>query len=150
MNNPAPTHPLRKPCANCGNTTGHIDTRNGQDCLFCTKCQKWQYNAPRTETGRPTRSHRTRPDIPATQRARILDRDNATCVVCHRQDTALDAGHLLSVDQGRQLGLTDAELYDDENLAAMCSACNSGYSNRSVNPRLFIAVIRARTNKGRA
>jgi 5-methylcytosine-specific restriction endonuclease McrA len=72
-----------------------------------------------------------------------------TCVICHRHGIDLDIGHLVSVDEGRQAGLTDLELYDDENLAAMCAACNSGYSSRSINPRLLAALLRSRiTSRG--
>ena len=137
------SHILREPCR-CGNRTGRIETRNGQDCVFCVKCGRHCYNAPRSETGREVRSLRTRPNVKPGQRVRILERDNATCVLCHRSGVPLDVGHLVSVDAGRKLGLTDAELYDDENLAAMCASCNSGLSSRPVSLRFAVALLRCR------
>lgn len=134
---------LREPCR-CGNRTGRLETRGGQDCVFCDRCGRHCYNAPRSETGREVRSLRTRPDIKPGKRARVLERDNATCVLCHRHGVDLDVGHLISVDAGRKLGLTDAELYDEENLAAMCGACNSGLSARPVSLRFAVALLRAR------
>jgi 5-methylcytosine-specific restriction endonuclease McrA len=135
---------MRAPCIGCGGSAGRIETRSGQDCVFCLTCGQWSYNAPKQETGREVRRLRTRPDIKPNQRARILDRDLGCCILCHRTDLDLDVGHIVSVQEGRELGLTDVELYDDENLAAMCAACNSGYGAASINPRLLVATIRAR------
>lgn len=135
---------MREPCPSCGTRTARIETRNGQDCAFCVKCGRHCYNVPRAESGREVRSLRTRPDIKPGQRARILERDNATCVLCHRSGIPLDVGHLISVDAGRKAGLMDAELYHDENLAAMCASCNSGLSKRPVPLRFAVALLRAR------
>lgn len=74
----------------------------------------------------------------------MLDRDGACCVICHRDNVPLEVGHLVSLDDGKKLGLTDAELSDDENLAAMCAPCNSGYSAQTVNPKIIVAAMRAR------
>jgi len=138
---------MRAPCATCSATAGRTETRSGQDCVFCAGCGRWQYNRPRAESGRDVRSLRTRPDIKPSKRARILDRDAGCCIICHRDDLNLDVGHLISVDDGRQLGMTDPELFDDENLAAMCAACNSGYSATSVSPRILVGLIRARISR---
>ena len=70
-------------------------------------------------------------------------------VQMRKPDRPLDVGHLVSVEDGRSLGMTDEELYDDENLAAMCSPCNSGYGRNSVSPRLMAALIRARIQRRR-
>lgn len=138
---------MRSPCR-CGETIGTIRTKNGQDCVYCRNCGRYAgYNAPRTETGRAVRSLRTRPDIKPGQRARVLDRDNGACIVCHRTDVPLDVGHIVSVAEGRQLGMTDTQLFDDENLAAMCQSCNSGFNAVSINPRLFAATVIARINR---
>lgn len=130
-------------CRKCGSGSVRVETRNGQDCVWCLACDRYSHNAPRTETGREVRNLRTRPDIKPKQRSRILDRDQAQCFLCHRSDVDLDVGHLVSVDDGCRLGLTEAEMYDDANLAAMCTLCNSGYGAISVNPRLIVASIRA-------
>ena len=49
---------LRRPC-DCGHTQGEIRTNNGQDTLWCIQCGKYQYNAPKTETGRSPRTVKT-------------------------------------------------------------------------------------------
>jgi len=137
---------MRAPCNRCAGTTGRIESRNGQDCVFCLTCGRFQYNAPKTETGREVRSLRTRPDIKTSQRSRILDRDGGRCVICHRADRGLELAHLVSVDDNQKLGLgmADSELYDDENLVAMCAPCNNGYGSMSVSPRMLLMLIRAR------
>jgi nitrous oxidase accessory protein NosD len=43
---------LRKQCQHCKCSTGFIETRNGQDCVFCDVCKRHQYNAPKSETVR--------------------------------------------------------------------------------------------------
>jgi 5-methylcytosine-specific restriction endonuclease McrA len=141
---------MRAPCADCGSTDGAITTVNGQDTVRCAHCHRFCYNAPRTETGREQRTLRTRPQMPASQRARILLRDNATCVLCHRAEVALDVGHLISVCDGRALGLGDVDLFSDENLAAMCAACNSGLTSETVPLRIAAAVLMARLHNIRA
>jgi hypothetical protein len=51
---------------------------------------------------------------------------------------------LLSVEEGKQLGLLDAQINSEDNLAAMCKACNSGRGDRSVPLWLAEALFRAR------
>lgn len=128
----------------CGSLEGRIETVNGQDCVYCLACGSYKYNAPKSETGRAQRSLRSRPDIRPKVKARILLRDKASCVLCHRDDVRLDVGHLISVEDGRQLGLTDDELYNDENLAAMCAECNSGLSKTTVSLRFLVRLLQAR------
>jgi 5-methylcytosine-specific restriction endonuclease McrA len=136
---------MREPCRACDCPEGVLTTKGGQDVVRCADCRAYCYCAPRTETGREPRSLRTRPDIRPGRRSRILMLDNSTCVLCHRDDLPLDIGHLISVHDGRELGLTDAQLNSDENLAAMCSPCNSGVGRETLPLRLVVAVLRART-----
>lgn len=135
---------MRAPCRYCGCENGTLTPKGGQNCVYCDDCGRLAYNAPKTETGETTASLRTRPDIKPSKRARILERDNYTCVGCHRADLPLEVGHLLSVEEGRALGATDEELWSDDNLAAMCAPCNSGLSFRTVSLRLVLLVLRAR------
>lgn len=140
---------MRSPCPRCGCLDGIIVTKNRQDTVWCAECEQYAgYNAPRSETGRARRSLRTRPTIRPSQRTRILLRDNAACVLCHRSDADLEVGHLISVHDGHTLGLSDAELSSDDNLAAMCAACNSGLSSESLPPRLVAAALWARRSTG--
>jgi hypothetical protein len=136
---------MRAPCSRCGCTEGCITTKSGQDTVWCVGCQSYCYNAPRSETGRATRSLRTRPDVRPSQRARILVRDGGACILCHRSGVELEIGHLISVHDGRALGMSEAELNGDDNLAAMCKSCNSGLSSSSLPPRLLAAAMWARS-----
>jgi 5-methylcytosine-specific restriction endonuclease McrA len=140
---------MRAPCPGCGSPAGHIQPRNGQDCVFCAGCGQFCYNAPRAETGREIRSLRSRPDIKPSKRARILERDGYRCFMCGRQPGSREGlviGHLLSVADGRQLGIADDELNSEENLAAQCEECNSGLGERTVPLWLMVAVLRTRLN----
>jgi hypothetical protein len=101
------------------------------------------YNAPRTETGAKPRTVKTlRRSIRPTQQARILDRDHARCALCGSTDD-LTIGHLLSLEDGARLGATIAELYSDENLAAMCEACNVGllHGPKSINALTYTVIV---------
>jgi 5-methylcytosine-specific restriction endonuclease McrA len=135
---------MREPCRFCRNATGTMEMKNGQDTVRCAWCNKHCYNAPKSETGREQRSLRTRPNIKVSQRSRILLRDNATCILCHRTDIAIDIGHIISVQDGRAEGMTDTELFHDENLATMCDSCNSGLSSETLPLRILISVLKAR------
>lgn len=134
-------HPMREPCPRCGCRDGTITTRSGQDTVRCAECKQYCYNAPRSETGRERRSLSTRPDVRPRQRSRIMLRDNFACIMCHRSDVPLEIGHLVSVHDAHLVGLSDAELTSDDNLAVMCEECNSGLSKQSLPPRLIAAAI---------
>ena len=120
----------RAPCPDCGGRDGIVSTVNGQDTVRCADCARFCYNAPRHETGREPRTLGTRSEISVSQRARILLRDHGTCALCRRADVALDVGHLISVRDGKALGLLEAELFNDENLAAMCATATAGSAQR--------------------
>lgn len=133
--------PMRQPCRYCGHELGVIDTRGGQDTVWCARCEQYAgYNAPRTETGRPRRSLATRPGISVSQRTRILLRDNRACFLCHRRDVPLDVGHMVSVHDGRKWGLPESELFGDDNQIAMCAACNSGLRRATIPWRFLVAA----------
>lgn len=53
----------------------------------------------------------------------------------------MHVGHLVSVKDGTARGMTDAEINDDENLAAMCDECNLGVGSETVPLRLAIAMV---------
>lgn len=142
-----PVIEMRAACARCGCVRGLVQEKNGQDVVRCLECGAHCYNRPKTESGKPQRSVRTRPEIKPSTKVRILERDNYACVMCHASDRVLHVGHLLSVLDGRRLGATDEELFDDENLAAMCEECNLGLAENSVSLRLVFLILIAR--KGR-
>ena len=117
---------MRSPCSACGEMKGRIEVRGGQNCVFCVGCGQWSYNAPKAETGEAIRSLSSRPRIKPKQKARILSRDGYACLCCHATDRPLVIGHLVSVHDGPGVGMTDADLNHDENLAPFCEECNAG------------------------
>lgn len=137
-------HQMRDDCPRCGGADGVITTVGLQDVVRCARCDRYCYNAPRTETGRPRRSLRSRPQIAPSQRHRVLVRDGRRCFVCGRMDATLEIGYILSVHDGRAHGLSDAELYHDENLMAICKECNSGQSTDTLPLWFLVAVLRVR------
>ncbi len=140
--NSAP-HVLRRVCA-CGNEYGRIESRNGQDCVFCDKCSRWQYNAPKTETGRAIRSVTSvHNGIKPGQRARILMRSNGLCELCGKggESAQLHVGHIISVDAGIANGLTELQLNDDENLCTLCAECNLGISSEPMPLKFVIRIL---------
>lgn len=137
-------HPLRSPCTYCGGSDGRIITVNGQDTVRCADCDRYQYNAPKTETGRKPRTVQTVHDgITAKLRARVLLRENGQCAICGSRHN-LHVGHMLSVADGLTEGLTEAVLNSMDNLAAMCAACNLGMGDEPVPLRLAVAIVRRR------
>lgn len=144
-------HALRAPCSSCGSTKGLLTERGTQDTVFCASCNTFQYNAPRAETGKPVRHVKTRETLDIQVRARVLARDNARCVMCGASaaDTQLHVGHLLSVAAGTSLGLSSTELNDEDNLAAMCDACNHGLGAAPVPLKLWAGVIMSRMRQGK-
>lgn len=124
--------------------TGRIKTCNGQDVVRCARCDRYCYNAPKVETGRETRSVSTvHAGIKPKQRARLILRASGRCELCGSRDS-LHVGHVLSVADGLEAGLTERELNDDENLVAACAECNLGMGRETMPVRLMVAILRAR------
>lgn len=141
---------MRKACY-CGSFDGFITETGAQDVVRCLRCNKWQYNAPRTETGKRARSTSTvHAAIKPKRRAAILERATGRCELCGKrpESSALHVGHLVSVGAGLANGLTDQELNDPENLAAFCDECNLGMGKQTVPLRLAIALVMARLRQG--
>lgn len=129
------------PCPDCGSTEAKRFPRvNGQARVLCARCDKWLYFASKVDTGELPRSVETvRRGLTPSQQARILERDQR-CLLCGRtaEDVPLTVAHLISLKDGLAAGLTDAEIHDDANLAAMCESCNLGLGGRSVAPATFV------------
>jgi 5-methylcytosine-specific restriction endonuclease McrA len=141
-------HLLRKPC-NCGSMEGTIRIKGGQDCVYCFHCSRWQYNAPKVETGREVRSVSTTHEaIKPNQRARVIERANTRCERCGKRasecKTSLHVGHILSVDDGHKYGLSDDVINSDENLIAECDECNLGHGKGVLPVRLLVALLATR------
>ena len=137
------TYKLRAPCRYCGGTTGYLVPKGGQNCVYCG-CGRLAYNAPKVETGEATRSITSVHEaLRPKQKARILERATARCELCGNAGI-VHVSHLLSVKDGMALGLTEAELNSDENLACLCECCNLGMGDLSFSPRLYIALLQRR------
>lgn len=135
---------LRIACQHCGGTGGMVSVVNGQNVVRCGDCSRFQYNAPKTETGeKPRTIESAHAGIKPSVRMRILERATGRCEICG-SDKNLHVGHLVSVQDGMDLGLSDRELNSDANLAAMCEACNLGLGSLSITPRLYVALLRRR------
>jgi hypothetical protein len=137
---------MTEPCIRCGSLDGELTEAGPHWKLTCASCGYYQRFVSKAELGLAVRSLNDRPDIKPKKRARIFDRDNCRCVICGR-DEDLHIGHILSVDDGKTLGWTDEQLYDDENLATLCALCNAGYGSLSISPRLAAALVQARINR---
>ena len=74
----------------------------------------------------------------------ILERDSSTCVRCHRFDKQLHIGHAISVRDGKLMVVSERELYDDENLLALCEECNVGQASDTLSVPFLVLVLRIR------
>jgi 5-methylcytosine-specific restriction endonuclease McrA len=138
---------MRKACS-CGEEFGTVRTVGNQDTVRCARCNVFQYNAPRVETGRAVRTVSTVHEaIKPKLRARILERATGRCELCGADGRAaggLHVGHLISVKDGLERGLTEVDLNTEENLAAMCAECNLGLGQQTVPLRLAVAIVMTR------
>lgn len=74
----------------------------------------------------------------------MLLRANGACEVCHSTDSPLTIGHLLSVKAAKEMGLSEDDYNSDENLAAMCEACNLGLGSEPVPLKFVFQLLTAR------
>jgi 5-methylcytosine-specific restriction endonuclease McrA len=136
---------MRKPCQGCGCEFGLLSEVNGQDTVRCFACNRHCYNAPRTETGRAQRTVSTVHNaVKPKLRSKILERDGHRCVLCHAEDVPLHVGHVVSVDAGLAVGLSDAEINDEENLIAQCQECNLGQGAQPIALSVAVRILKAR------
>ena len=139
-------HLMRQPCKFCGHLEGYIEPKSGQDCVYCSKCCRHQYNAPKTETGRETRSVSTvHEGIKPKHRIRIIERAHGRCEYCNANDRPLHIGHALSVKDGFEAGLSDAQINHEDNLMALCEECNLGQGSSSTPTWLLASILKRRT-----
>jgi hypothetical protein len=148
MTQDPPLHRLRAPCKTCGGREARLERRSGQACLFCANCGAFQYNAPKGELGEVPRAVSLH-GIPASQRARILDRATGRCELCGAGGV-LHIAHLLSVADGVRDNVPDDVIKSDHNLAVTCEECNLGLGSLSVSPRLYIALLMRRGQRHEA
>lgn len=134
---------MRQACPECTSPFGYVERRNGQACVFCAACQRFVYNAPRTETGERQRSLTTvHNGVKPKVRAMVILRANGHCEMCGADLATVDwhVGHLLSVKDGMAEGLTDTEINHQENLCALCAECNAGIGEHSITLRMILRI----------
>ncbi len=62
--------------------------------------------------------------------------------MCGRRENHMQVGHIISVHDGRAHGLSDAELFHDDNLTAMCPECNAGQGSETLLLPFLVAALR--------
>ena len=139
-------------CRSCKNSIrGYYETKNGQNVAYCAECGGGLgWNVPKHVTGQEQRHVRSRPEIKPSQRSRILERDGHACLECGRRaapEVVLHVGHLISAKEGASIGMTENEIFDDENLYIVCEECNLGRSERSVDARFVLRFMRAKWSR---
>ena len=124
------TFKLRNTCAHCNCLDGYSIQRNGQEVVYCASCDKYAYNRPRSESGRPVKSTRSRPNIKPSLRMRVLAAHDHRCVYCGRSpatdDIVLDIDHLVPVALAKKYDLYDEVIESEHNLVPACAQCNRG------------------------
>jgi hypothetical protein len=149
----AATFRVPRSCRSCGSDIATVRPSGQHLGAWCAVCRAFSYNLPRVEVGLATRPvSDVRPRLPARRRAQILARDNGRCVLCGRsaaEDVQLTVGHLVSVKDGQRLGVDEALIWDDLNLAAMCDTCQLGLSDQSVPVVVFLALALLRAQRAR-
>jgi 5-methylcytosine-specific restriction endonuclease McrA len=142
---------MREPCPDCGHEFGYIREASTQDTVRCLECDRWCYNAPRTETGKKVRTGQTTHEaIKPKHRVRILERANGRCELCGKgpdRGIEIHVGHIISVERGHALGMGDLELNGDENLMALCAECNLGLGKETIPLRMMVKVFMARASR---
>lgn len=136
------------PCPGCGDEFVVTTMTNGQDIARCATCNKYRKCVPRSQSGREIRRMTDRGQLKPKLRADVLIRAGRRCELCGTPVEATDGlavDHILSVKDGRRLGLTDAQLNSIENLAALCELCNSGKGRATLPLWLVVAIVQART-----
>lgn len=141
-----PDHPCCTSCGGCNIYQKEVGPHIGWYCRECDlKVGNW---VSRASAGlRPRTTQTTHKGIGNSKRAKILMRANRACELCHKVDSPLHVGHILSVKDGLKFGLTDEEINSDDNLAALCEECNYGVGSLSLPIRLLVALVQARRAK---
>lgn len=122
--------------------------KNGQDTVRCLHCGTFLYCIPRTESGIPRRSVKTRPELDLSVRSEVLERDRATCLLCGRgpvDGVILHVAHLVSIADCKQYDVPEEAWNAEYNLRTLCEECNLGEGSRSAHPvHLYARLVRVR------
>lgn len=140
---------MREVCRGCSCPEGYITETGAQDVVRCVDCDRFCYNAPRTETGKKVRTVQTVHEaIKPKLRARVITGANGRCQLCGKgpeSGATMHVAHMVSVKQGLENGMTELELNDEANLVCACDECNLGLGEETIPLRLALAMIMAKT-----
>lgn len=138
---------MRAACK-CGGTEGEIRPSGGQDVVYCLSCDRYQYNAPKSETGKAVRSVSNRQDIKPSVRSEVMQRAGFRCEVCGKPAShcpvGLSLGHIVSVADAAKAGIPSETVNSADNLIAECEECNLGHGRKPIPIGTFLAILRTR------
>jgi hypothetical protein len=140
-------HLLATPCQRCGHTAGvlHLRQPNGQRPLCCAGCGTWIKWVGKGETGEAKRSvsSQIHAKLRPSDRAAILERDAYHCLFCGRRppEVILHVAHVVSVQVGSDLGLTEDQINHPDNLITGCEECNLGQRASSPPPYIIASLL---------
>lgn len=144
----------RHACESCGSRKAVVYKKNGQIVCRCANALCKTFNAKfgrgeiiycpsKAEMGEARSTvAATREGVPPKRRWDIFNRDGMRCVVCGATgpETILHAGHIISMKDGLENGLTQAELDSPHNLITLCDACNLGQGAASLGPKSYLLL----------
>jgi 5-methylcytosine-specific restriction endonuclease McrA len=135
--------PLRFDCR-CGVSAasgcGFITPNKQHNDLRCIACGAHNTFVSNSDLGGALPAYQ-RPKISEGMRLQLFEEADHLCLY-HGGPGDLEAGHCLSVADGRALGMSDDVLFDWWNLCAMCSRCNQALGGRSVKPSTYITLLK--------
>ncbi len=124
----------------CGSLEVDCVLKANNHVAHCVECGTSRKCISKAELKLRPRKYRegNKYEVGPKQRMHILQRDRNMCVICRRTDQRLEMGHLISLKEGPEY-LSDDQLMDDMNIAAMCPQCNSDLGARSVSFQFLVA-----------
>lgn len=141
---PPATIRMRAFCENCGGQSGTVTDRNGQNVVNCAGCGRYQYCAPKRETGQRPMNLQERIGVKPSVRARILRDWDHRCAYCgtdaFQTNGGLHLAHLIDRQDAHRYGLLDELIDDPVNLVPACAACNLG--ERTLGPKQLRLIVR--------
>lgn len=135
---------LRKPCV-CGCSDGTAEYKNGQDVVRCSGCNKFQYNAPKDESGKGLRKI-----IKDSVKNQVFQRDGFRCMICgasaaEEAGVILNLSHIISVCDAEKISEAYGVKCDEWvnkpiNLFTCCEACNHSTGSMSLIPKVAVFI----------
>lgn len=122
---------------------GYINENHVQDVLRCICCDTYWKNIPKTDSGRAVRMLTNGASRQYKKsRVKVLTRDTY-CEICNtafndKLGKQKHCGHIVSRKDAINLGMLESCIDHEDNMAAMCSECNSSLSSTSLKRDWYI------------